>query len=93
MKLFYEVDIDHEFVNGDLIFITDTVEYEVDDFDIVCVFSRKMSPSQAMGICGYWSNASEEQRKRYVDGIMKCHRKEIEDYFRNTALEYNFSRL
>lgn len=91
MKLYYEIEIGRKYDhNGELIIDTDAVCYEVDDFDIVCRFMKDFHPVAKMAVISYWIGADEGQRARFLARIMQRHGEEIEDFFRQRALDGAF---
>lgn len=86
MKLYYEIEVGQKRVGNDIVLETDAVEYEVDDFDIVCAFMRNYHPMAKVAVISLWTNSTAEQRAQFLAAIMRKHGSEIEDFFRQRAL-------
>lgn len=92
MKLYYEIETArHIDRHGEEVIDTDAVECEVDDFDVLCAYMKNFSPKDKMLLIYTWSNQTREWRNSIVEEIMRTHGAEIEDFFRQRALDCAFS--
>lgn len=92
MKLYYDIETNrHIDRNGEEIIETEAVEYEVADFDVVCAFMRDFHPAAKMAVISLWFGEDEDGRARFLAAIMKKHGEEIEEFFRQRALDGVFA--
>lgn len=90
MKLYYEIEVGKKRVGNDIVLDIDAVEYEVDDFDIVCAFMRNLHPFAKIAVIAMWDSFNAEQKTGFLAAIMRKHGDEIEDFFRQRALDGAF---